>query len=166
MVRRSLRKMKPYLILRSISYYLVLKTYNTETAFFHKTKDNVHLRICLFEKCFKFLILVNLVHGNRQNPDFFRFPLVLPFFSPYFVLCLCSYICIAPWLSSTFMHRQGLNVYSLEYMLLKVQWCKLCDNKYMIASTQISNTESFAFIAAVVFKVLSRKVLFINRRRQ
>ena len=47
---------------------------------------------------------------------------------------------------------------------LKVQSCKLCDNKYMIASTQITNTEIFAFIAVIVFNLLSRKVLFINRK--
>ena len=34
----------------------------------------------------------------------------------------------------------------------------------MIASTQITTTEIFAFIAAVVFNLLSRKVLFINRK--
>ena len=32
----------------------------------------------------------------------------------------------------------------------------------MIASTQITNTEVFAFIAVLVLKLLSRKVLFIN----
>ena len=48
--------------------------------------------------------------------------------------------------------------------LLKVQSCKLYNNKYMISSTQITNTEIFAFIAALVFKLLSRKVLFINRK--
>ena len=32
----------------------------------------------------------------------------------------------------------------------------------MIASTQITNTEIFAFIAVVVFKLLSLEVLFIN----
>ena len=47
---------------------------------------------------------------------------------------------------------------------LKVQSCKLYNNKYMIASTQITNTEIFAFIAVLVFKLLSRKVLFINRK--
>ena len=36
-------------------------------------------------------------------------------------------------------------------------------NKYMIVSTQITNTEIFAFIAALIFKLLSRKVLFINK---
>ena len=34
----------------------------------------------------------------------------------------------------------------------------------MIASTQIANTEIFAFVPVVVFKLFSRKVLFINRK--
>ena len=34
----------------------------------------------------------------------------------------------------------------------------------MIAITQIINTKIFAFIAVLVFKLLSRKVLFINRK--
>ena len=34
----------------------------------------------------------------------------------------------------------------------------------MIASTQITNTDIFAFIAVLVFKLLSRKVLFINKK--
>ena len=34
----------------------------------------------------------------------------------------------------------------------------------MITSTQITNTEIFAFIAVLVFKLLSRKVLFIDRK--
>ena len=33
----------------------------------------------------------------------------------------------------------------------------------MIASTQITNAEFFAFIAVQVFKLLSRKILLINR---
>ena len=32
----------------------------------------------------------------------------------------------------------------------------------MIASTQITDTEIFSLIALLVFKLLSRKVLFIN----
>ena len=36
------------------------------------------------------------------------------------------------------------------------------NNKYMIALTQVTNTEIFAFIPVLVFKLLSRKVLFIN----
>ena len=34
----------------------------------------------------------------------------------------------------------------------------------MIASTQITNTEIFTIIAVLVFKLLSRKVLFTNRK--
>ena len=49
-------------------------------------------------------------------------------------------------------------------VLLKIQSCKLHNSKYMIASTQITNTEIFAFIAALVFNLLSRKVSFINRK--
>ena len=45
---------------------------------------------------------------------------------------------------------------------LKVESYKLYNNKYIIASTQITNTEIFAFIAFLVFKLLNRKVLFIN----
>ena len=34
----------------------------------------------------------------------------------------------------------------------------------MIASTQITNTDIFAFTAVPVFKLLSRKGLFINKK--
>ena len=47
---------------------------------------------------------------------------------------------------------------------LKVQSYKLY-NKYMIASTQITNTEFFALIAILFFfKLWGRKVLFIKRK--
>ena len=36
----------------------------------------------------------------------------------------------------------------------------------MTPSTQITNPENFPFKAVLVFKLLSRKVLFINRKRQ
>ena len=36
----------------------------------------------------------------------------------------------------------------------------------MIASTQITYTEIFAFVSVLVLKLLSRKVLFTNRKRQ
>ena len=48
--------------------------------------------------------------------------------------------------------------------LLKIQSCKLYNNKYVIASTQRTNIGIFAFIANLVFKLLSRKVLFIKRK--
>ena len=34
----------------------------------------------------------------------------------------------------------------------------------MIASKEITETEIFAFIAVIIFKLLSRNVLFINRK--
>ena len=34
----------------------------------------------------------------------------------------------------------------------------------MIASTQLTNNEIFAFMAVQVFKFLRRKILFINRK--
>ena len=43
---------------------------------------------------------------------------------------------------------------------LKVQPSKL--DKNMITSTQIANTKTFACIAVLVFKLLSRKFSFIN----
>ena len=46
------------------------------------------------------------------------------------------------------------------------QSCKLYDNKYMITSTQITNTEIFAFIVVLVFKLLCRKGLLINRKEK
>ena len=49
-------------------------------------------------------------------------------------------------------------------MSLKAQSCKLCNNKYMIAATQIRKTEIFAFKAVLIFKLLLRKVLFTNRK--
>ena len=34
----------------------------------------------------------------------------------------------------------------------------------MIATTQITTAEIFAFLAVLVFKLMSRKVMFINRK--
>ena len=50
------------------------------------------------------------------------------------------------------------NVYSQRYSHANYL------NKYMIASTQITTTENFAVIAVLVFNLISRKVLFINRK--
>ena len=59
----------------------------------------------------------------------------------------------------------GTIVLSLSQMQnLKVQSCKLYNSKYMTASTQITNTGIFTFIAVPVFKLLSRKVLFVNKK--
>ena len=54
----------------------------------------------------------------------------------------------------------------LDIMNLKVPSYKLYNNKYMIASIQITNTEIFEFISVLVLKLLSRNGLFTNRKRQ
>ena len=48
--------------------------------------------------------------------------------------------------------------------MLKLQTLKSCYNKYTITSTQIANTEIFAFVSVLVFKLLGHKGLFINRK--
>ena len=48
------------------------------------------------------------------------------------------------------------------FILLKIKSCKLYNNKYMIASTQVTNTDIFAFIAVLILKLLSHEFLFIN----
>ena len=47
---------------------------------------------------------------------------------------------------------------------LKGKSCKLRNYKYMAALTQIPNTETFAFIIVLGFKLMSGKVLFTNRK--
>ena len=60
-------------------------------------------------------------------------------------------------------YHLGQNIVD-KLLKLKVQSCTLYNSKYLIASsTQIINTETFAFISVLVFELLSRKVLFINR---
>ena len=41
---------------------------------------------------------------------------------------------------------------------------EIYNNKHMVTSTQRKSTKIFAFIAALVFKLLTLKVLFINRK--
>ena len=48
-------------------------------------------------------------------------------------------------------------------LCLQGQSCKLCNDKYMIAPTEITNTEIFAFIAVLVLK-LKFKFLFVDRQ--
>ena len=59
------------------------------------------------------------------------------------------------------------NIKAKEYCnCLKVQSCKLYNNKHMIASRQITNTDIFTFIAVLVFKLLGRKSFVYKRKRQ
>ena len=47
---------------------------------------------------------------------------------------------------------------------LKVQPCKLDNSKYITVSGKTTNTKIFAFRAVLGFKLLSRKVLSVNRK--
>ena len=58
----------------------------------------------------------------------------------------------------------SISILCLVKKMLELQPCKLYNSKYMIASAQITNTEIFAFIGVLVFKLLSCKVLFIKRK--
>ena len=60
--------------------------------------------------------------------------------------------------------QSPVNLVTCAEEIVKLQPCKLYNNKYMITSTQITDTEIFAFVAVVVSKLLSCKVLFINRK--
>ena len=66
------------------------------------------------------------------------------------------------WVTIAF--HKVLGKITLYCTYLKVQSCKLYYSKYMITSTQIANTEIFAFEALLIFNLLSRKILFINRK--
>ena len=65
--------------------------------------------------------------------------------------------------------NSDFNIFMMKLFLsskfvLQVQSYKLYNNKYAMASTQVTNTEIFAVTAVLVLKLLSRKVLFINRK--
>ena len=49
-------------------------------------------------------------------------------------------------------------------MRLKVQSWKLYNNKYLITSTQVTNTEKFAFISVLVLKLLSGSFVYKDRK--
>ena len=48
----------------------------------------------------------------------------------------------------------------------KLQSCKLYDNKCMTTSTEIRNPKIFAFVAVLVFTLLSRKDLLRKRQQE
>ena len=76
-----------------------------------------------------------------------------------FMVCIWERIYYFP-----FFYQWNLKSTGSCYQILKVESCKLYNKKYMIASTQITNIEIFAFIAVLVFKLLSCNVLCVNRK--
>ena len=67
-----------------------------------------------------------------------------------------------------FYHARNLSITNQILKLirktLKLPSCKLYKNKYMIASTQLTNIETFEIVAVLVFKLLSGKVFLMNRK--
>ena len=53
---------------------------------------------------------------------------------------------------------------SVERASIKGTIMKIIYHRYIIASIEITNIEIFAFIAVLVFKLLSHKLLFINKK--
>ena len=72
------------------------------------------------------------------------------------------------WWKESLALRPASEAYTEPYQYrdeaFNVQSCKLYNKKYMITLTKITSTDIFAFIAVLVFKLLSRKFLFINRK--
>ena len=108
-----------------------------------KNPEQAFVDIVRQEKCVKFQqkILNSMVVGARKSSHFFR---------------------QRTWFLENNRALSKFRSRILHY--LKVQSCKLYNNKYIVALIQITNTEIFASIAAVIFKLLSRKVLFTNRK--
>ena len=94
------------------------------------------------------------------------------YFGQAFVFCLLIDKTVLEWFLLIICGEHSLatptNLFSRNHptlcFSLKVQSCKLSKNKYMTASTQITSSEILTFIAVLVFKLLSHKVLFTNRR--
>ena len=119
-----------------------------------------------FEKNYRFIVVKTpglRLRILENETNLFKYPLwKLWRFCVYYInLCIFKV-----WVVIKLLKKFNSRSKKLPYLSfnLKVQSCKLRNNKYMITLTQITNTEIFAFIAVLVFKVQSRKVLFINRK--
>ena len=64
------------------------------------------------------------------------------------------------------MDRKCTKKYTKSSFVLKMLKVQLYDHKYIIASTQITNTEIFAIIAVLGFKLLSRKNFALKQKGQ
>ena len=52
----------------------------------------------------------------------------------------------------------------MNFVIVKGTVMQSYNNKYMIASAIITNTENFAILFVLVFKLFSRKVLLMNKK--
>ena len=55
-------------------------------------------------------------------------------------------------------------IWYLQVFFIKIQSCDLYNNKYMIASIQITHNEVFTSIAVEAFKLVGNRVLFIDKK--
>ena len=55
-------------------------------------------------------------------------------------------------------------IWYLQVFFIKIQSCDLYNNKYMIASIQITQNEVFTSIAVEAFKLVGNRVLFIDKK--
>ena len=68
--------------------------------------------------------------------------------------------------SKTWKGNKNMFGFHKNSLKFTVQSCKLYNNKYMMASKQRTTTAIFAFITVLAFKLLSRKVLFMDRKAE
>ena len=93
----------------------------------------------------------------------FREDLISPIWQKFAKISkICLVNNFSPQGSSLIKWLKLSKIFESEF-ILTVQPCKLYNNKYMIASRQIANTKIFAFIAALVLKLLSCTILFIRQ---
>ena len=55
-------------------------------------------------------------------------------------------------------------IWYLQVFFIKIQSCDLYNNKYMIASIQITQNEVFTSRAVEAFKLVGNRVLFIDKK--
>ena len=96
------------------------------------------------------------IHGSNEMTSLNKF-----FFKKY-LWCKFQLASLAKWLNVSYKLSGCRFESSCSH--LRVQSCKLYNNKYMITSTQIANTEISTFIALLILKLLRCKVMFINRK--
>ena len=77
----------------------------------------------------------------------------------------CSPVNLLHIFGTTFSKNTSAQLLLVIERTLKLQSCELYISKYMIDLTQITNTEVFALTAVLFFKLFTRKVFFINRKR-
>ena len=119
-----------------------------------KMKKNSDKALTVTQKIFIYNIKINAkyflkVKESRYNESFFVSGSIKKLFLIDFVN----------------IYQRGVTPHCLyrDSLTLKVWSCKFCNNKYMIASTQI-NTAIFTFTPILLFKLLSHEVLFPNRK--